>query len=257
MSQTFTLNAETLFRSISITKLPCDKNHILVACFPKGGSTWLSEILSQLPGYTRVDFVPLHDRREQELAFERLVLYHSFNYVAQHHCRFSRATQRSLDAFSIKPVILIRNVFDCVVSAKEYMDGGETDRDRMLGPMAYVPDDYFYWSDANKYSFIIDMMVPWYFNFFLGWKDYAGGNWVTYEALLAKPSDVIRSISDQFELGLNDSDINVALVSASQRPTRKNVAIAGRGEMLTNGHKDKIRNFAGYYPKHDFSQIGL
>jgi hypothetical protein len=257
MSKTFTLNADTLYRWISISKLPCDRNHILVACFPKSGSTWLSEILSQLPGFSRVELVPIHDRREQELAFERLLLYHSLNYVAQHHCRYSRATERCLDTFSIKPIILIRNIFDCVVSTKDHIDGGDTDPDRRIGPAAYVPHAYFQWPDTQKFDFIIDMLIPWYFNFFVGWKDFAGGSWVSYEELLAKPFAVIKNISDGFGLGCSDVDINGALLSASQRPTRKNVAKAGRGAMLMATHKDKIRDFARYYPEHDFSQIGL
>ena len=257
MGASITLSTETLLNSAALPRMPCDKNHVLIACFPKSGSTWLSEILCQIPGYHRAHLVPAYDRREQELAFERLVVFHSYNYAAQHHCRYSRATERYMQTFSIKPIILIRNIFDCVVSTKEFWDEGVHDNERLLGPMAYVPKDYYSWADSVKFDFIIDMIIPWYFNFFVGWCDYSGGSWVAYENLLARPEATIRTISDELGLGLSESQIQTALESASQKPTLKNVAQVGRGEALTKAHKERVHAFATYYPRQDFSAIGL
>ena len=257
MASAITLNADTLLNSAKLPRMPCDKSHVLVACFPKSGSTWLSETLSRLPGYRRVDLVPDYDHREQELAFERLIIFHPFDYVTQHHCRFSRATERYMEIFSIKPIILVRNIFDCVVSIKEFWDQGKNDDERLVGSIACVPTEYHRWPEEEKFDFIIDMVIPWYFNFFVGWRSFAGGNWVTYEDLVAQPLVTIKNVSDKLGLGLGHAVIEAALGEAERQPTRFNVGKAGRGEMLKRAQKEKIRTFAAYYGTQDFSAIGL
>ncbi len=252
-----TLTDEALFRSFSVEPFPCDHKHILVACFPKSGSTWLSKTLALLPNFHRVDLVPSYGRREQELAFERLILFHTLNYVAQHHCRFSAATESCLKAFSIKPIILTRNIFDCIISAKDHLDGGKKDPDIIIGPAAYVPQRFYSWSDEEKYDFIIDMIVPWYFNFFVGWNDFPTGTWASYEELVRNPSAAIKRIANELHLDIIDSEIEGALMAASKVETRKNKGEVGRGRALTNVQKDRVRRFASYYPSVDFSTIGL
>lgn len=200
---------------------------------------------------------PAFGRREQGLAFEGLLLFHALNYVAQHHCRFSIATEQCLNAFSIKPIILVRNIFDCVVSAKDYMDGGKEDPEVAIGPMAYTSEAYYCWAEAKRYDFIIDMVVPWYFNFFVGWLDYPAGTWVSYEELVTAPSATVKRIAGELSLDVNGSTIENALAMASVSSTRRNVGTVGRGQVLAKRQKDKVLKFASYYPSVDFSPIGL
>ena len=257
MQSSFTLDALTLHRSFWVETLPCDAQHVLIACFPKSGSTWLAEIFNRLPGFIKADLVPAYDRREQELAFERLLVFHAQTYVAQHHCRYSIATERCLRAFSIKPVVLIRDIFDCVVSLRDHIDGGISDPNRRVGPTAYVPDEYFGWPVDLRLDFIIDMFVPWYFNFFVGWRDCPDAHWVTYKELLNGPRATIRRIADALSLSVNDSAVDLALEAASLRPTRRNAAVTGRGRSLSEKHRQKICHLSSYYPACDFSPIGI
>ena len=159
-----TLDAQTLYVSLNLPPVPCDKNHILVACFPKSRSTWLSEVFAQLPDYYYAYLVPGYDRREHELAFERLIYYHAYNYVAQLHCKLSNSTERYLEIFSIRQVVLVGNIFDCVISMKDFLDGGERadnkEDNRRIWPLAHVPADYYRWPDNDRLDFIIDMFVP-------------------------------------------------------------------------------------------------
>lgn len=257
MLPSFTLDSRTLLTWSEGAPLLCDKRHILVACLPKSGSTWLSEILSRLPSFARVDLVPFFDRREQELAFERMLVAHHLDYVAQHHCRYSQATDRCLRTFSIKPVVLVRDIFDCMVSLKDHMDRGAADPAARVGPVAYVPDAYYAWPDEARLNFIVDMCAPWYFNFVVSWLDCHDAVWVRYEDLLADPRLTVARIADSLAISVGDEAVDGALAAAAAAPTRRNVAKAGRGGTLSARQRRHIEQMASYYPGRDFSAIGI
>ena len=257
MLPSFTLDSRTLLTWSDGAPLLCDKRHILVACLPKSGSTWLSEILSRLPGFVRADLVPFFDRREQELAFERMLVAHHLDYVAQHHCRYSQATDRCLRTFSIRPVVLVRDIFDCMVSLKDHTDRGLNDPAARIGPVAYVPDAYYGWPDQARFDFIVDMCAPWYFNFAVSWLDCGDAVWVRYEDLLADPRAAVARIAGELALSADGEAIDDALAAAAAEPTRRNVARTGRGAMLSTRQRRHIERIAEYYPGRDFSAIGI
>jgi hypothetical protein len=80
---------------------------------------------------------------------------------------------------------------------------------------------------------------------------------ISYEDLLANPAASIKRISDELGLMFGDFEITRALEGASKEETRRNKAMVGRGNVLTSAQKEKIYNFASYYPSHNFSPIGL
>jgi hypothetical protein len=249
------LSIFVMLNSTRLEKLACNHHHILVTALPKSGSSWLSEIFSQLPHQSRVGLLPGEERRENELAFERLLAYHGMNYTAQHHVKYSTTTAAYLNIFSIKPVVLVRNLFDLVLSIKDWVD--TCDPSFRRGPVACIDDDYLTWSDNEKFDFIIDMFMPWYFFFFSTWQECPDCSWVKYEDLLADPQAMLTRLSGELDLGLSQDAIEGALKKAASMPTKKNMCQVGRGEILTSAQKDRIRKFASYYPTRDFSAIGL
>jgi hypothetical protein len=164
--------------------------------------------------------VPGHGYREQELAFERLIAFHGMNYVAQHHIMFSATTAAYCNTFSIKPIVSYRNFFDCVPSVKDWFDRGGLDNIRH-GPVVHIPTEYFRMPDKDKFDFIIDMMMPWYSQFIIGWQECSNCVSVNYEKLATDPMTTLADVSDKFALGLSRPVIEGALERAAQRPTKK------------------------------------
>jgi hypothetical protein len=251
------LSVATLLHSTSLAKMPCDRDHILLAALPKSGSTWLEEILAALPGQTKVQLVPGWQYREQELAFERLIAFHAMNYICRLHIMFSDTTAAYCNTFSIKPIVSIRNFFDCVPSVRDWFDTGSEDTP-LQGPVSHIPKEYYRLSDEEKFDYIIDMMMPWYFKFFIGWQECSNCVWVRYEDLVTDPASTLADVFDKIGLGLSRPIIEGALERAARIPTKKNLAKIGRGAaLLTAEQKNRIKKFASYYPSVDFSPVGL
>ncbi|MDA8561859.1 sulfotransferase domain-containing protein [Gammaproteobacteria bacterium] len=251
-------NLSKCFRDYLNNNLSHDYNRILLSCFAKSGSTYLSEIFSSMKNYERSSLTNFHDRREQELDPYSLLYSHANmkNYVSQLHVRYHLATKNYINFFNLKPIVLVRNIFDVVISFKEHLLN-----ESVKVPQAYVPDDYIGWDEIKQLDFIVEMIVPWYFNFFVSWKDSHKENkaiFITYEELNKDVFSVVKKINDYHNLDLSDVEINNAIIKANENKAsiRKNVAVIGRGEILSQDLKNKIIAYSKFYNT-DFGLMGL
>jgi len=228
------------------------KKHLLVACMPKSGSTFLTTILSNLNDFKRVHLVPQYGQREQELDVLKLISCDGYNYVAQHHLRNSQLTQELLEKFDVKLIVLVRNLYDITVSIRDHLRN-----ESIIAPMGYLLPSMTSWPNEQLEEFIVDLVIPWYFNFYVGWQECSHKLILTYEELAATPNTVIEKISKHYNLGISKGEINSSLDKSNSAQTRKNVAKVGRGEHLSDYCKQRINHMAKYYKDTDFSLIGL
>jgi hypothetical protein len=244
---------------------------LLVACMPKSGSTFLSTVVASLPGMRRELLVNGYDRREQELCVQKLAEAKERTeslrarwrdkqstaplprgFVSQHHVRYSQPTAKLLAAYNLKPVVLVRNIFDAFVSLRDHIVN-----DSPIAPMAYCSEEMRGWPTDKLNEFIADMLMPWYINFYVCWQQCEDKYPVTYEQLLADPAGKLREIAAFGRFAITDDDISNALARAEGANTKKNKGISGRGAELADSVKDRIRRYAAYYSEIDFSPIGL
>ena len=253
---------------------------------PKSGSTLLSKLVGLSPGFRKVKVVPGFGRREQELSELQLARMlvrtenrrkrwrkRRFNdrlrawvrapaplpawpigFVCQNHLRFSAPTQEIINKFKLAPVVLVRDIFDVVPSIRDHY------RNTSLNmPMAYVTEHISQMSDERLHEFIVDMVLPWYFNFFVSWQDCQHKLLVTYDDLIADQEGTLARVLEF--AGLDRRYVSTAVKGVAGRAeskfTRKNVGKAGRGRELSERLKAKIRLMAEYYPGVDFDPIGL
>lgn len=228
--------------------------HALVACMPKSGSTFLSEAIASLPGFVRAHLVPGYGRREQELCSEKLSEYRNLNlsYVAQHHVRYSEVTQFYIDQYSLRPIVLVRNIFDIVPSLIDHHS-----IDSAVYPAAFAPDDIASWSFDQAARFVTFMAIPWYFNFFVSWQRCQNKLIVTYEELVAHPEQVMERICEFIQVPVSTCEIGAALKLANSSGFRKNKIQPGRGANLPVECINHIHGMVSFYPDVDFSPVGL
>ena len=236
-------------------------DYIFVACMPKSGSTFMAKALSELTGYRYVELAYAYERNEENLYLPKLIDSYSFGSVTHLHVRATNSNIDLMNTFSIRPVILVRNIFDIVVSIRDHLfqEGFEF-------PTFFCNEKFGELTEKEQFDFIIEQGLPWYFNFYVSW--YAAvlsGNikalWMIFEDVVSDWKEALSNVAQFYGIQKTDKEIEKALERMEgkrRQEIRLNKGKVGRGSSeLTNDQKEKIVSLARFYPWVDFSKIGI
>ena len=232
--------------------------HLFIACVPKSASTFLKNLLVSLTGYRDLFTVYAAGQNEHEIYLPTLRESAHLDTVTQQHCRASDANVHLMQAFGIRPVVLVRNIFDSVMSLLDFYNKGAFQT-------SYFRADWLVLNEETKIDLLIENVIPWYFQFVASWdlaekQERLEVNWLTYEELVAdKPSSVLR-VLEFYGLGASRRGIEqrIAEIESEERKIRFNKGVTGRGSSgLNNPQKEQICRLTRYYPSTDFGRIGL
>ena len=232
--------------------------HIFIACVPKSASTFLKNLLVNVTGYRDLFTVYAAGQTEHEIYLPTLRDSAHLDTVTQQHCRASDANVHLMQAFGIRPVVLVRNIFDSVMSLLDFYNQGAFHTSFFRGGWVGLDED-------TKLDLLIENVIPWYFQFVSSW-DLAEKqkrieiHWLTYEELIAdKPTSVLK-VLEFYGLGAARRGIEERIreIESQDRKNRFNKGVAGRGGSgLNERQKEQIRRLTRFYPSTDFGRIGL
>jgi len=233
--------------------------HIFIACVPKSASTFLKNLLVNLTGFRDVFMVYAAGQSEHELYLPTLRETARLNTVTQQHCRAADANVYMMQAFGIRPIVLVRNIFDSVMSLLDFYNNQGAFYN------SYFRADFQGLDDSTKIDLLIDNVIPWYFQFVASWdlvekQRRLSIKWLSYEKLIADKQATIEEVLAFYGLGAPEMAIKTKIkeTEAESRKIRFNKGIAGRGVAgLSETQKERIRRLSRYYPSTDFSRIGL
>lgn len=231
--------------------------HIFIACMPKSGSTFLKMAFIALTGWREELLTYAYMQNEGDLYLPHLHAVARQDTVTQLHCRATTPNVQMMQAFGIRPVVLMRNLFDAIVSYTDFFDGGATVNTFFAGRWGSL-------SRERRIDLVIDNFVPWYTAFFASWADVKSKkqldcHFLRYEDMIADKSKTIERLSKFYHLDKSPEECATAhrRVEAEKDMIRFNKGKAGRGDELSDKQKARIRELAGYYPDIDFSPVGL
>jgi len=256
------------------------KKPLLLAAFPKSGSSFTRRVMVQLTKAQTVRLAYYYGTSEQELYFPNCISNLGKNRIAQIHLRASDASLMILNFLNIKPVVLVRNIFDVIVSYADFYESlyqrYHESPDALMntkdgwfklptGYDIYIDEPFFDLSRSQRIDLIIANMLPWYFNFYLSWKKAISTKsidalWLNYQDMLDDDYAFIQKISAHQNLGFTEDQIvkAIAAVKANKHGSRLNVGVSGRGlSTLSPEQIQRIRDLASLYSWADFSDIGL
>jgi hypothetical protein len=233
--------------------------HIFIACSPKSGSTFLKNLVVNVTGFKDLFSVYAGLQNEHELDLPQFVKFGKENTVTQQHSRATEANIQMMQAFGIKPVILVRNIFDTVMSLLDFYTKGFT------FSTFFNREEFLNFPTEEKIDLLIEYTIPWYFQFVSGWQraekeGRLNVTWLTYEEMIADKPAAVEKVLKTYGLTANIENIRYLIdaIESDGEKNRFNKGIAGRGKIgLNDAQKEKVKKLARFFPSNDFSVIGL
>jgi hypothetical protein len=221
-------------------------SRILVACMPKSGSTFLTDVIEALPDFKRAKLSPSPSGgRHPELDVARLKAARHGNFVAQEHVLYSDWTAKMCNDFRLKPVVLVRSLPDAIVSQRDHVrrEGGA--EQLCLADQRAAGVD-----DATLEAMLARFRAPWSVNFYMSWRVVSGALMISYEELIASTELTVRKIVDFAGATVTDRAIARAVAEVrDSRLSRLNVGVAGRGAKLKPEILRELAALFDFYPE--------
>jgi hypothetical protein len=232
-------------------------HHLVVASMPKSGSTYLQKVLVHVTGFRPYWLNTAGNDNERNLELTAIPMFLAQDTVTQEHMRATRANVQWLKRMGVRPIMLVRNIFDVIVSSRDHSAGGD-----ICGPNAHTPAAYNTWSPEDQAWFIIRMGLPWLLTFVSSWLDAQRELpvlWVSYEEIVQRTASTVARILDHAGVERKPADIQRLAAEVDLGNVRFNRGLSGRGESeLTGAQRQAVRDLAAVYRgAYDFSLIGL
>lgn len=241
-----------------------DNEIIVIAAAPKSGSTFLMHTLIQLTGYSHFRLCSAYSTNEHDLYLPALCIADYVGCVSQMHMKGTFHNAGLLNMFGIKPIILVRRIYDIVISLLYDLREKEKLEEFGNGYKGYS----FIWQDEAIRSLdderlldlIIDLIVPWYVNFYVSWyrlceRGSVNAIWITYEDMMADKHNTVNSILNF--VGAKNISNKSEEIFAKRYPTFRDGSVGRSDEMLSNDRKDRIKKLFSYYHDIDFGKYGI
>lgn len=242
--------------------MPVRKPVYFIACTPKSASTFLVNILSELTGYKREFLGFEYERQEQDLYLPKLIDIYGCPGVVQQHVRATGPNLMMLNKARIRPVVLVRNIPDSVVSVRDHLLSEGLER----MPGIHAPEGFSQFARTEQYDCIIDLLIPWYITFYVSWK-YAECHhsidlmWIDFNEVTGNTAHTVRRIGEFYGMEFEDRDIEAAIDRVRAYPrsdNRLNKGVRGRGrEELSLAQLERINRYTEHYPDIDFHSAWL
>jgi hypothetical protein len=221
---------------------------VLVASQPKSGSTFFCTALANITGFHGSVLVPDWNRREQEIdaaLIEKYKCSAHCGYIAHNHVRNSEATAKLVQRFDFEPIVMLRNLFDVVASLRDHIRKESIDMS-----MAFITEQQRDLPDDELDYVIARLILPWYMNFYISWRNHRSAWVLAYEQMIVDPAQTLLDACTALRLGnYTREQAEAAVSSARGASTRLNVGKAGRGKQITPAVRGAILELLSLYPE--------
>ena len=240
------------------------KHLILIAAAPKSGSTFLENVIRALTNLGNFRLASAYSTNEHDLYLPALYIVDKIGCVSKMHMKGTFHNACLLRKFGIKPIILVRGIYDVVASLLADIRKKEQLPHFGSGLNGYS----FFWQDETirkldddrLIDLIIDLVIPWYVNFYVSWfrlceRGDVDAIWVTYENMMANKRKTIQEIIGFLGID-NIPEIPDAILN--KKYANFHDGRVGRGSVILSDEKrQKVKRLFSYYEDIDFGYYGI
>jgi hypothetical protein len=210
--------------------------------FPKSGTYFTFNVLSKLmdvPAYFSPHRPGVNGLRREDIEPSGL--------PAQMLVGHYPATKENLEllfSYRARPVFLVRNIFDVLVSISEFKDWMGSEQ---IYPFGYITERWAAISASERIDWAIDCFLGWYIAFYLSWRR-TDAFMATYEVMTTDPIRHFQQIGAHWGLTFRPAAIESAMAAVGKGQSVKfNVGVSGRGSTLTDEQRRRVMATFAHY----------
>src|SRR4051812_18219143 len=152
---------------------------VLLAFAPKSAGTYLRSAAIAAINGALVRTVHAQGGRDASFYLPTFLMYYAGNLPARPmvthvHMQALPANRHFIEAFGLRPVIMLRPIPDMLASYAEMLDRNPLSPDNWLN--AQVPAQFAAMDQERRGDFLVDIYGGWYASYFATWLDYARGS---------------------------------------------------------------------------------
>lgn len=243
--------------------LSMGKTCLFITSFPKSASHFLEKLLQRITGFEMASFIykgcaGMND----ELYLPEMIDSLMKNCIVKHHTSAVQTNLELIKTLNVRPMILTRNIFDCVPSLVDY---SIKEIDYVRKNPAF--DSFFELSRTEQHSYAIDYGIVFNILFYATWYHATKLNtevdalWLDYKDVTKDTFNTLKRIFAFYNLQYSDEQILDTIhyfeAKKDSKTINYNIGVEGRGHQLTPEQQERIIHFASYWPEVDFSPIGI
>lgn len=218
---------------------------------PKSGSTFLTKLLANVLGYKHGYFSYAYYNVEQELYVPKILDAFGKGTVVQQHFKASEPNLSILEQFELRPVILMRDIADVLVSVRDHLLHERSDNI----PSLFPPENFPSICSESQLDYLVKFFAPWLVQFYVSWKRAESRGtellWLRYEECVHDWAAAVDEILEFNRLPANPGAAARQLAAnAPLGNTRLNKGVPGRGRQeLTVAQREALRAMTRSYPE--------
>lgn len=242
-----------------LRQLGAQRPAVFMAFPPKAAGTFLRQAVIEASGGDLVRVVYAQGGRDAQPYMPTFLGYYlgglcAGPLVAHVHMQALPSNVSFLNAFGIRPIIMLRSVRDMLVSYRDMLDADPSSQRQDLN--IAIPEDWTTRDARAKGDFLVDMLGPWYASYYATWlalAQQAGSQILVlgYGELLAAPQDVLHRIllHSGIDTSLEECASTMGDVWIDRSRLRFNQGREGRGAtQLSDAQQDRIKALLSQYP---------
>ena len=173
--------------------------------------------------------------------------------VTHVHMQALTANIRFLEAFDIRPIVMVRNIPDMLASCWDVLEADPAAHENGLNCL--IPENFRDMSHEAKADFLVDVLGPWYASFFATWFRYSSREparvcLLRYREFRDRPEETLARALAHVGLPRTREDCRAALARAwnARAKLRYNKGEEGRGsQYFSVAHFKRLERILGAY----------
>lgn len=242
-----------------LNQLGARRPSVILAFAPKAAGTYLRTAAITAINGKLVRTIHAQGGRDSSFYLPFFLLYYAGNVppetmVTHVHMQALAANRHFMDAFDLKPAVMLRSIPDMLASYADMVASNPAWQDFWIN--LALPLNYASLDEAEKSDFLVDMVGPWYASYFSTWQDYAAAApkrvlMLRYDEFVADPVLTMETLLAHSGVPRSAARCQAALNAVW--PEREgygfNKGVSGRGcGRFSRAQVARLRRQVDFYP---------